>query len=108
MARLGLASFGVLAALTAASALSASGCGGTAVLIIRAPDGGVLSLDGDHDEAMADARRQMSESCGGAYTILGERNTVAAIYRGRTLMEYQIRYACGAQPDQPGAPRPAE
>jgi hypothetical protein len=103
MARLGVAWFGVLAALTA---LSSGGCGGTAVLIIRAANGGVLSLDGDHDEAMADARRQMSESCGGAYTILGERNTVAAIYRERTIMEYQIRYVCGAQPDRPGAPAP--
>lgn len=98
MQRLALASFGAFAAFALA------GCGGTAVLIMRSADGGVLGLDGDHDEAMADARRQMSESCGGAYTILGERNTVAAVYRGRTLMEYQIRYVCGAQPDRPRAP----
>lgn len=88
--------FGVIAALALV------GCGGTAVLITRSPEGGVLGLDGDHDEAMADARRQMSDACGGAYTILGERNTLAAVYRGRTIMEYQIRYACGAQPERPG------
>ena len=84
---------GVLA-LTAAIA----GCGGSAVPLAQTPEGGVMGLDGDHDEAMADARRQMSEACGGAYTIVGEREVFAALMHGRVITEIQMRYACGTAP----------
>ena len=47
-------------------ATAIAGCGGSAVPLAQTPEGGVMGLDGDHDEAMADARRQMSEACGGA------------------------------------------
>ena len=83
------------------AAVGLCGCAGSAVLIGRTANGGILGLDGDHEEAMADARRQMSESCGGAYTIVGERNAVAGTLRGRTIAEYQIRYVCGAAPERP-------
>jgi hypothetical protein len=53
---------------------------------------------------MADARRQMSESCAGAYTIVGERDAVAGTFRGRAISEHQVRYVCGAHPDQQMAP----
>src|SRR5262245_11950651 len=88
------------------AALGLSGCGGTAVLIGRTAHGGVLGLEGDREQAMADARRQMSEHCGGAYTIVGERNAIAGAYRGRTISEYQIRYLCGTHPDRQITPRP--
>jgi hypothetical protein len=77
-------------------AVGLAACGGSAVPIARTPGGGVMSLDGDHDEAMADARRQMSEACGGAYTIVGEREVFAALMHGRVITEIQMKYACGA------------
>jgi hypothetical protein len=76
-----------------------SGCG-SAVLIAHSEDGGVFGLEGDRTEAMADARRQMSESCGGAYTIIGVRRVSAGAYRGRALSEVQLRYLCGMHPEQ--------
>jgi hypothetical protein len=100
--------FSLLGLLAAAAALA--GCGGTAVLIAQTAHGGVLGLDGDREQAMADARRQMSELCGGAYTITGERNVFAGVFRGRNIVEYQIRYTCGEHPEKqitPSAP-PAE
>jgi hypothetical protein len=57
---------------------------------------------------MGDARRQMSEYCGGAYTLVGERNAVAGTFRGRTISEYQIRYLCGTHPDQQITPTPEQ
>jgi hypothetical protein len=87
-------------------ALFLPACGGTAVLVARTKTGGVLGLDGDREAAMGDARRQMSEYCGGAYTIVGERNAVAGTFRGRTIAEYQIRYVCGSHPEQQISPTP--
>jgi hypothetical protein len=81
--------------------LGLSGCGGSAVLIGRTSNGGILGLDGDRDQAMADARRLMSDSCEGAYTIVGERDAVAGTLRGRTITEHQIRYVCGAPAERP-------
>jgi hypothetical protein len=62
-----------------------------------------MGLDGEREQAMADARRQMSEACGGAYTIVAERTIVAGVFRGRTISEVQIRFTCGASvpPAQP-------
>jgi hypothetical protein len=88
--------------------LGLEGCGGSAVLISRNAGSGVLGLDGDREQAMADARRQMSEYCGGAYTITGERNVVAGTYRGRTISEYQIRYLCGSHPERQITPTPEQ
>ena len=85
---------GVLGVL-AAAVLTAC-WGGSAVLIARSTNGGIIGLDGDREQALADARRQMSESCGGAYTIVAERNAFAGMYHGRVLSEHQIRYVCGA------------
>jgi hypothetical protein len=79
-------------------ALGLAACGGSAVPIARTPGGGVISLDGDHDEAMADARRLMSAACGGAYTIVGEREVFAALMHGRVITEIQMQYACGTPP----------
>jgi hypothetical protein len=79
-------------------------CGGSAVLIGHTANGGTLGLDGDHQQAMADARRLMSESCGGAYTIVGERNVIAGKFRGRTIAEYQVRYVCRADDGRPPTP----
>jgi hypothetical protein len=96
----------LLVALSALlSAATLAGCAGSAAVIARTPSGGVLGLDGDREEAMADARRQMSDHCGGAYSIVGERKT-AGLMRGRTIVEHQIRYACGAEPDRPVTPPP--
>jgi uncharacterized NAD-dependent epimerase/dehydratase family protein len=95
--------FGVLGVV---SVLGLSGCSGSAVLIASAPDGGLLALDGDHEQAMSDARRQMSDSCNGAYTVVSGRNVVAGVYRGRAINEYQIRYVCGAHPDRQFTPSP--
>jgi hypothetical protein len=81
------------------SALALSGCGGSAVTIFRTAHGGMLGLEGDRQQAMADARRLMSESCGGAYTIVAERNVVAGVYHRRTVSEVQLRYRCGATPE---------
>jgi hypothetical protein len=83
------------------SMLGCVGCAGSAALITRTPDGGVMGLDGERSDAMADARRQMSETCGGAYTITAERVAVAGTFRGRTISEHQVRFACGALPDRP-------
>jgi hypothetical protein len=88
-----------LLGVLAAAALPA--CGGSAVLIARTAHGGIVGLDGDRDQAMADARRQMSEACGGAYTIVAERNAFAGTYHGRPLTEHQIRYACGPSSRMP-------
>jgi len=84
---------GLLAGLLAG--VGASGCAGSAVLIGRTPAGGVLALDGDREVAMSDARRQMSEACEGAYTIVAERNAFAGTFRGRSITEHQIRFICG-------------
>ncbi len=88
-----------LSALLSAAALA--GCGGSAALIARTATGGVLGLDGDREEAMADARRQMSDHCGGAYTIVGERDTLTGVFHGRPLTEYQVEFVCGDMPAQP-------
>jgi hypothetical protein len=100
MSRRVLALFGLCA--TAALA----GCGGNAVLVGRTANGGVFGLDGEHAEAMADARRQMSEACGGAYTIVGERNALTGVFRGRALMEYQVEFVCGDVPAPPSSATP--
>ncbi len=84
---------GVLGVLAAAGLTA---CGGSAVLIARTAGGGVIGLDGDREQALADARRQMSEACGGPYTIVAERNAFGGTYHGRTLSEHQIRYVCAA------------
>lgn len=93
-----------LASLLSIAAFAFAGCGGSAVPVTRTAQGGVLGLDGEHSEAMADARRQMSEHCGGAYTIVGEHYAVTGAYRGRIFSEDQVEYVCGAQPDRPAAP----
>ncbi len=80
------------------AAAGLTGCGGSAALVARTAGGGVIALDGDHEQAMADARRQMSESCDGAYTIVASRHVIAGVLRGRTIAEDQVRYACGAPP----------
>lgn len=72
------------------------GCAGSAVLIARTSNGGVMSLDGEHAPAMADARRQMSEACGGAYTIVGEHEVFAGVVRGSSFTERRVRFVCGA------------
>jgi hypothetical protein len=84
-----------------------TGCAGSAVPIAQTANGGVLGLDGDRDAAMGDARRQMSEACNGAYTIVAGRNVFAGVFRGRSISEYQIRYVCGEHPDKQIAPTPA-
>jgi hypothetical protein len=89
---------GVLGGL---AALGLSGCGGSAVLIRHDAGGGMLGLEGDREQAMADARRQMSEACEGAYTIVSERNAFAGTYHGRTVSEYQLQYRCGTEQDPP-------
>jgi hypothetical protein len=94
----------VAAWISVAAVLVLSGCAGSAVLISRTANGGVVGLDGEREQAMADARREMSEVCGGAYTIVAERTVTAGVFRGRTISEVQIRFACGAQPDRNGAP----
>jgi hypothetical protein len=96
----------VLCVLCVLCVLGLAGCAGSAVLIASAPDGGLLALDGDREQAMADARRQMSEACDGAYTIVSGRSIVAGVYRGRSINEYQIRYLCGAHPDRQFTPAP--
>jgi hypothetical protein len=83
-------------------ALALAGCGGSAVPLARTPTGGIMGLEGDHDEAMADARRQMSEACGGAYVVAGEREVFEALMHGRVITEIQMTYMCGtARPEQP-------
>jgi hypothetical protein len=89
MRRLGVGVLGVLAVVGGA------GCAGSAVLIGRTPNGGILGLDGDRETAMGDARRQMSEQCDGAYTIVAERNVLAGAFHGRSLTEHQVRFICG-------------
>ncbi len=86
---------GVLGSLLA---LGLAGCGGSAVFLAQTPEGGVMSLDGDHVEAMADARRQMSEACGGAYTIVREHEVFDALMHGRVITEIHLHYACGTAP----------
>jgi hypothetical protein len=81
-------------------ALALPGCGGSAVIIARSAHGGMLGLEGDRTQAMADARRLMSEACSGAYTIVAERNVVAGTYHGRIVSEVQLRYRCG-EPREP-------
>ncbi len=94
-------SFGLLGVLMA---LGLSGCAGSAVLIGRTANGGVVGLDGDREAAMADARRVMSDTCEGAYHITSARNAVGGTLRGRAITEYQVRFVCGANPDRPAAP----
>jgi len=83
------------------SALALSGCGGSAVLIRHTARGGTIGLEGDREQAMAEARRQMSEACGGAYTLAAERYVAAGTYHGRALTELQLQYRCGTEPDRP-------
>jgi hypothetical protein len=82
------------------------GCGGSAVLVARSASGGVLAIDGEHVQAMADARRQMSEHCEGAYSIVRQRLVVTGVFRGEELSEFLVQYACGAAPDEPVSPAP--
>jgi hypothetical protein len=89
-------SAGVLGVL---AALGLTGCAGSAVLIGRTASGGVIGLDGDREQAMADARRVMSDTCEGAYTITGARTVSGGVFRGRTISEWQLRFTCGANPD---------
>jgi hypothetical protein len=94
--------FGALV-LFAAPALG--GCIGSAVLVAQSPQGGVIELDGDTRAAMGNARRLMSEHCGGAYTILGERDEVVLVYHGEELTEFRVRYACGTPSEKAGPAR---
>lgn len=92
--------------IVALATLALSGCAGTAVIVSQTPVGGVLGLEGDHAEAMADARRQMSEHCRGAYRILGEHDSASTEVRGQGYTERHVEFACGAEPDRPAvAPR---
>ena len=86
------------------AAFAGSGCAGSAVVVAQTAEGGVMSLDGEHEQAMADARQQMSEACGGAYTIVGERRMEAGVIRGQRVMEQRVTYACG---EATAAPRPS-
>jgi hypothetical protein len=86
------------------AAVALTGCGGSAVLVTHTARGGIIGLDGDRDQALADARRLMSEACGGAYTIVAERDAVAGTYHGRALSEHQVRYVCGPRSGLPAAP----
>ncbi|APR78819.1 Hypothetical protein A7982_04166 [Minicystis rosea] len=86
------------------TALVLAGCGGSAVLVSRTENGGVLAIDGEHVEAMADARRQMSEHCGGAYSIVEQRRAVTGVYHDREITEYLVQYVCGEQLDKPALP----
>jgi hypothetical protein len=90
-----------LGSIVALAAITATGCGGTAVLIAQTPSGGVIGLEGDHSEAMADARRQMSEHCRGAYRIVGDKQARSGDSPGRTFTEHQVEFACGAEPMPP-------
>jgi len=93
-----------LVGLCAATLLA--GCGGSAVLVARTANGGVFGLDGERASAMADARRQMSEACDGAYTIVGERDALTGMFRGRPLMELQVEFVCGDVPAPPAGAAP--
>ena len=93
-----------LPSIVSLSALVLAGCGGSAALVARSPDGGVLAIDGDHVQAMADARRQMSEHCGGAYSIVEQRRAVTGTYQDREITEHLVQYVCGAQLDEPASP----
>jgi hypothetical protein len=58
--------------------LGVSGCfliQGHAEMVKRERGGGVLALKGDHDKAMADAKKQMADNCGAGYEIVGEEMT---------------------------------
>lgn len=90
--------------ILALAALSLAGCSGSAVLVARTRVGGLIGLEGDRVQAMADARRQMSEHCAGAYTIVQQGTAVTGVHRGEQLTEYLVEYACG---EEPSAPAPA-
>ncbi len=98
----------IRAAIGASAAVALTGCWGSAVVIHHNDAGGVVGLEGDREASMADARRQMSEQCNGAYTIVGARNVAAGTYRGRMVSEYQLRYLCGVHPDRAVTPTPPE
>ena len=102
-----LLSASILSLVTLAPALA--GCGGSAVFVAQSRAGGLMGLEGERVQAMADARRQMSEQCAGAYTIVQEGSAVTGRHRGEPLTEYLVEYACGASPDGggPHAPGPA-
>lgn len=91
----------ILCSLLSLAALVLAGCGGSAVLIARSRSGGLFGLEGDRAQAMADARGQMSEHCGGAYTIVQEGTAVTGVHHGEQLSEYLVEYACGASAPAP-------
>ena len=45
---------------------------GHAEMVKRDQSGGVLALQGDHDKAMEDAKKQMADNCPSGYQITGE------------------------------------
>jgi hypothetical protein len=47
---------------------------GHAEMVKRDQSGGVLALQGDHDKAMEDAKKQMASNCPSGYQITGEEN----------------------------------
>lgn len=87
--------------LLALSAIPLAGCAGSAVIVQRTDHGGLLALEGERAPAMADARRQMSEACAGAYTILGERRAITGMHHGEEIVEELVAYTCGAGADPP-------
>lgn len=91
----------IVCSLLSLAAIGLAGCGGSAVLIAQSRSRGLMGLEGDRVQAMADARRQMSEHCGGAYTIVREGTAVTGVHHGEELTEYLVEYACGA-----GTPAP--
>jgi hypothetical protein len=55
--------------------LAVAGCfmiQGHAEMVKRDQGGGVLALQGDHDKAMDDAKKQMADNCPSGYQITGE------------------------------------
>jgi hypothetical protein len=104
------------------SVLGLAACGGTFRVVRQTPEGGVVALKGDRDDAHAKAEQFMASQCGGGgYAILeegeaviGETSHATGVYWGAGVStgntsttqktEWRISYRCKSAGPAPAPP----
>jgi hypothetical protein len=92
-----------------ACVVTITGCAGYRV-VHRTPAGGTIALAGDREEALKQARSEMTAHCTGPFTIIEEGEVLGPRPSSalEDAAEWRVTYVCGADPLAPatvaGAP----
>ena len=76
--------------LAALALVGLASCAGYQV-VERSPAGGTISLHGDRDDALDQAKREMEAECHGPFTIVDEGEATADPKRTK---EWRVRFVC--------------